>query len=246
MKTALILLFLSSYLSAEVLNIAFSRSSNEPYVEINKRKLTGGVLKELIDLMGKRSGIKLEYTLISKRNQEKALLDGVVDAVCLLNPSHVKNSQLFIWSEPLYTEENVLIVRREDAKELNNLQALYGKKLGTITSHSYPTLQPYFDNQSIERIQNKKLANNINQLRFGVIDAVVDTKLSVGYCISKKNVEKELMVSNKNIDSQELHCMLRKEKQRSLVKFNAALNELKESGAIDNILNRYRAAKQLN
>jgi ABC-type amino acid transport substrate-binding protein len=106
-------------------------------------------------------------------------------------------------------------------------------------------LQPYFDNQSIERIENKKLSNNINQLRFGVIDAVVDTKLSVGYCISKKNVEEELMVSNKNIDSQDLHCMLRKDKQDDMLKLNAALNELKEKGLIDKVLNRYRSALKI-
>jgi len=246
MRTFIIIALLSTYLSAEVLKVAFSRSSNEPYVEINKRKLTGGVLKEFVDLVAKGSGLKVEYVLISKRNQEKSIIEGKVDVVCLLNPSDVQNSQEFIWSEPLYTEENVLIVRRDEAKELNNLHSLYGRKLGTIASHSYPTLQPYFDNQSIERIQNKKLSNNINQLRFGVIDAVVDTKVSVGYCISKKNVEQQLMVSNKNIDSHELHCMLRKNEQNILVKFNAALNQLKEKGAIDKILNRYRAAIQVN
>jgi len=246
MKIFFILMLLSAYLSAEVLKVAFSRSSNEPYVEINKRKLTGGVLKEFVDLLAKGSGLKVEYVLISKRNQEKSILEGKVDVVCLLNPSDVHNSQEFIWSEPLYTEENVLIVRKDTAKELNNLHSLYGHKLGTITSHSYPTLQPYFDNQSIERVQNKKLSNNINQLRFGIIDAVVDTKVSVGYCISKKNVEEQLTVSNKNIDSQELHCMLRKNEQNTLVKFNTVLSQLKEKGSIDKILNRYRAAIHLN
>ena len=242
MRSLFIILLLSSYLSAEVLKIAFSRSSNEPYVEINKRKLTGGILKEFVDLVSKRSGVKVEYVLISKRNQEALMIEGKVDAVCLLNPNDVQNSQKFIWSKPLYTEEDVLIVRRDDAQKLNSLQSLYGHKLGTIENHSYPTLQPYFKNESIQRIENKKLVNNINQLRFGVIDAVVDTKLSVGYCISKKNVEEQLIVSNANIDSQELHCMLRKDKQTTLVKFDAALSELKEKGSFDKILKRYRAS----
>ncbi len=129
---------------------------------------------------------------------------------------------------------------QEEAQKLNSIPALYGKKLGTINNHSYPSLQAYFDNKSIERIENKKLSNNINQLRFGVIDVVIDTKLSVAYCISKKNVAQELKISNENIDAQELHCMLRKERQNTLVKLNTALNELQHKGKIDKVLNRYR------
>jgi ABC-type amino acid transport substrate-binding protein len=242
MKFFIVLVMISTYLSAEMLKIAFSRSSNEPYVKIDKRQLTGGVLKEFVDLISKQSGVKVEYVLVSKRNQEKAIVDGIIDGVCLLNPSDVQNSQRFIWSDALYKEEDVLIVRREDASSLNSLKSLSGHKLGTIASHTYPALQPYFNNHSIERIENKKLVNNINQLRYGVIDAVVDTKLAVGYCISKKNVEDKFIVSNKNIDEQELHCMFRKDKGSSLVKLNLALSTLKERGVFDKIINKYRSA----
>jgi len=242
MKFILLMIGLSSFLFSEVLKISFSRSSSEPYVYIDKRQLTGGVLKELLDALSKESGIKMEYVLVSKRNQEQEMVDGTIDGACLLNPNDILNATKFQWSSVLYVEEDVLIVRKEDAKNLNNITSLHGHKVGTIQAHSYPHLDPYFHNNSIERVDNKKLSNNINQLRFGVIDAVVDTKLAVGHCIQKKNMQDKLIVSNKIIDSQDLHCAFRKDMSVSLEKINSALYLLKEKGVIDKILQKYKAA----
>ncbi|PHR55845.1 MAG: hypothetical protein COA44_09395 [Arcobacter sp.] len=242
MKMFLLMLGLSSFLFSEVLKISFSRSSSEPYVYIDKRQLTGGVLKELMDALSKQSGIKMEYVLVSKRNQEKELIDGNIDGACLLNQNDFFNATKFQWSSVLYVEEDVLIVRKEDASNLHNITSLYGHKVGTIQSHSYPHLDPYFHNNSIQRVDNKKLSNNINQLRFGVIDAVVDTKLAVGHCIQKKNMQDKLIVSNKTIDTQDLHCAFRKDMDISLERINSALFILKEKGVINKILQKYKAS----
>jgi len=242
MKLLLILLGLSSFVFAEVLKISFSRSASEPYVVIDKRKLTGGVLKELMDALSKQSGIKMQYVLVSKRNQEKEMMAGVIDGSCLVSPQELVDSSKYLWSDALYEEEDVLIVRKEDASTLKNLDSLYGHKLGAIQAHSYPTLTPYFKNNSIERIDNKKLSSNISQLRFGALDAVVDTKLAVAHCIQKKNMEDKLIISNKAIDKQELHCAFRKDMDISLERINSALYIMKEKGVIDRILNKYRAS----
>ncbi len=242
MKSLMFIMALSSFLCAEVLKISFSRSSSEPYVFIDKRELTGGVLKELMDALSKQSGIKMEYVLVSKRNQDEEMKAGTIDGRCLINPDDFANSDDYLWSNSLYEEEDVLIVRKEDAKSLQSISSLYGHKVGTIQAHSYPLLNPYFNNKSIERVENKKLTNNINQLRFGVIDAVVDTKLAVGHCIQKKNVEDIFVVSNKALEKQPLHCAFRKDINISLEKLNSAIVALKESGVIDKIINKYKAS----
>jgi len=241
-KFFITILALSSLLFSEVLKISFSRSTAEPYVFIDKRELKGGVLKEIMDALAKQSGIKMEYVLVSKRNQLQQMHEGKIDGSCLINPKDILNASELQWSSPIYEEEDVLIVRKEDASSLNNINALYGHKVGTIYSHTYPNLDPYFKNNSIERVENKKLTNNINQLRFGVLDAVIDTKVSVGHCIQKKNMQDKLIVSNKVIDSQELHCAFRKDMKTSIEKINSALYILKEKGVIDKILRKYKAA----
>jgi len=241
-KFIIVLLTLSSFLFSEVLKISFSRSASEPYVYIDKRQLTGGVLKELVDALSKQSGITMQYILVPKRNQEQEMSEGNIDGSCLISPNDLLNASSFQWSSVLYEEEDVLIVRKEDVNNINNITSLYGHKVGTIQAHSYPHLDPYFKNNSIQRVENKKLANNINQLRFGVVDAVVDTKLAVGHCIQKKNMQDKLVVSNKVIDKQELHCVFRKDMRVSLDKINSALSILKEKGVIEKILQKYRAA----
>jgi len=242
MKFFLVMLGLSSFLWAEVLKISFSRSISEPYVFIDKRKLTGGVLKELMDALSKQSGIKMQYVLVSKRNQEKEMKAGNIDGSCLISQNDFMNPNQYQWSNSLYEEEDVLIVRKGDAHNLKALRSLYGHKVGTIQAHFYPHLDPYFKNNSIERVENKKLSNNMNQLRFGVIDAVVDTKLAVGHCMQKKNMHDKLVVSNKAIDKQEIHCAFRKDMDTSIEKINSALYILKEKGVIDKILKQYRAS----
>jgi polar amino acid transport system substrate-binding protein len=242
MKLLLLMIGLSSFMFAEVLKISYSRSSNEPYVLIDKRQLTGGVLKELMDALSKQSGLSMEYVLTAKRNQNKAMEEGTIDGICLINPSDEGSSDDYLWSVPLYTEEDVLIVRRDNANNLQTLESLFGHKIGAIEAHHHPKLDPYFKNKSIERIDNKKLENNINQLRFGVVDAVVDTKLSVGHCINKKNVEDKFVVSNKIIDQQDLHCMFRKDMDVPIEKINSALTTLKKKGVIDRIISKYRAS----
>ena len=242
MKFFVLMMGLSSLLFCEVLKISFSRSASEPYVFIDKRELTGGVLKELMDALSKQSGIEMKYVLVSKRNQEEQMKSGNIDGSCLINPTDLLHPKEHLWSTSLYEEEDVLIVRKKDAHKLNTLSSLHGHKVGTIQAHSYPTLNPYFQNKKIERIENKKLVNNINQLRFGVLDAVVDTKLAVGHCIQKKNIEQSLSISNQAIDKQELFCAFRKDMEVSLEKINAAFFVLKEKGVIDKILNKYKAS----
>ncbi len=243
MKGFFIVFILStSLLYAEVLKISYSRSSVEPYVLIEKRELTGGVLKELMDAVSEQSGVSMKYVLTSKRNNNKAMEEGKIDAVCLINPQEERAFNDYLWSIPLYTEEDVLIVRKEEAKDLQTLQSLFGHKVGTLEAHYHPKLDPYFKNNSIERIDNKKLANNINQLRFGVIDAIVDTKLSVGHCMKKNKIEDKFIISSKTIDQQELHCMFRKNMSVSLDKINKAVQKLKDKGVIDKIISKYRAS----
>ncbi len=241
MKFMIVLFSLTGLLFSEVLTISFSRSASEPYVFIDKRELTGGVLKELMDALSKESGIKMKYVLVSKRNQEEEMKQGSIDGSCLISPSDFISPNEHLWSAPLYEEQDVLIVRKSDVNKLNNLNALRGHKVGTIYARNYPRLLPYFKQKKIERVENKKLSNNINQLRFGIIDAVVDTKLAVGHCIQKKNVEDDIIVSNQAIDSQQLFCAFRKNMNVSLDKINAALTDLKQKGVIDKILNKYRA-----
>ena len=241
MKLLLLMIGLSSFMFAEVLKISYSRSSDEPYVLIDKRQLTGGVLKELMDALSKQSGLGMEYVLTAKRNQDMAMQEGKIDGICLINPSDEVSSDNYLWSVPLYTEEDVLIVRRDNANSLQSLESLFGHKIGAIEAHHHPKLDPYFKNNSIERIDNKKLANNINQLRFGIVDAVVDTKLSVGHCMKKRNIDDNFVISNRTIDQQDLHCMFRKDMNVPIEKINAALTTLKQKGVIDRIINKYRA-----
>ncbi len=229
-------------LASDILKISYSRSSSEPYVLIDKRELTGGVLKELMDAISQQSGLSMEYVLTAKRNQGKAMQEGKIDGVCLINPSDEASSDDYLWTVPLYTEEDVLIVRKDKAKNFRSLESLFGFKVGTIEAHHHPKLDPYFKKNAIERIDNKKLANNINQLRFGVIDAVVDTKLSVGYCMNKKKIDDRFVISNKVIDQQDLHCMFRKDMSVSIDKINSALQALKDNGVIDKIISKYRAS----
>ena len=241
MKLLLLMIGLSSFMFAEVLKISYSRSSDEPYVLIDKRQLTGGVLKELMDALSKQSGLGMEYVLTAKRNQDMAMQEGKIDGICLINPSDEVSSDNYLWSVPLYTEEDVLIVRKDNANSLQSLESLFGHKIGAIEAHHHPKLDPYFKNNSIERIDNKKLANNINQLRFGIVDAVVDTKLSVGHCMKKRNIDDNFVISNRTIDQQDLHCMFRKDMNVPIEKINAALTTLKQKGVIDRIINKYRA-----
>lgn len=242
MKLIWLLVCSFAFLGAESLKISFSRSNPEPYVFIDKRELSAGVLKEIMDALSKQSGIKIEYVMVGKRNQDEAMESGRIDGRCLINPGEVEMPESYQWSTPLYMEEDVLIVRKEDIASFQNISALFGHKVGTIRSHHYPELRPYFENNSIERVENKKLSNNINQLRFGVIDAVIDTKLSVSHCVQKKNMENELVIANRVIDQQELFCAFRKEMQVPIEKINASLSLLKEKGVIDAILKKYRAA----
>ncbi len=242
MKLFIVMITLfTSLLSSDVLKISYSRSSPEPYVLIDKRKLTGGVLKELMDALSVQSGLSMEYVLTARRNHTKAMQDGTIDGVCLINPKDEISSDQYVWTVPLYTEEDVLIVHKEKAKNLRSLESLFGFKVGAIEAHHHPKLDPYFKNNSIERIDNQKLANNINQLRFGVIDAVVDTKVSVGHCMKKKNIDDKFVISNKIIDQQDLHCMFRKDRKIPIDKINSALQTLKDKGVIDKIISKYRA-----
>jgi len=242
MKAILLLICVSSFLFSEVLKISFSRSISEPYVYIDKRQLTGGVLKELMDTVSKQSGITIEYVLVPKRNQEAKILDGSIDGTCLLNPNSVLNPQQFQWSSVLYVEEDILIVRKDDAHVLNSVNALSGHKVGTTDTSDYSSLAPFFNDNSIEKIKNKKLSNNINQLRFGIVDAVLDTRLAIGHYIKKNNIQDKLVILNRSIDTQALHCAFRKDRSVSSQKINLALSILKEKGVIDKILRKYKAS----
>jgi len=243
-----LLLLASSLLNAQSvpsaisapLKVAYSASHSEPYSFTYKGQITTGIIKDLMDALAEQLGTQAEYLLLPRKRIPQYLLQGKADIKVIANPAWEPQPDKFLWSVPLFTETQILVLPNNPAlsKEVR-LDSLPGDRIGTILGYSYPILGPYFQEGSLQRIDSRELELSFKMLMAGRLDALVSSEILVRHYLKTQGSSLNYRLVMGLLPSYEIQLMISQNTRFSLEEINRAVQHLKNSGKIRETLNKY-------
>ena len=83
--------------------------NSPPYATALQGELSDGITRDIGQLLAKELRVNARFLAVSRKRQPGQLLSGKVDVLLITNPKWLEEPNNFIWSEPLFEEEDVLI-----------------------------------------------------------------------------------------------------------------------------------------
>ncbi|UOC10510.1 transporter substrate-binding domain-containing protein [Streptococcus equinus] len=187
---------------------------------------------EIAKAIGEELGVKVKFSSMSFNNVLASLQSGKADIAISGISATPERKKAYNFSEPYYESENVVLIKKTDLDKYTKTTSLDGLSVGTQKG----TIQETVASEQLKGAKVVALTQNgemINELKNGQIQAVVLEKpIAEGYVANND----DLTISNitlKNDDADAYAVALPKDDDKLTKKVNKVINDLKDSGKID-------------
>ena len=196
---------------------------------VNGKDTLVGADIELAKAIGKKLGVKVEFSVMSFDNVLASVQSGKADIAIAGISVTDERKKVYDFSDSYYTSENVVIVKKDKVNDFTSADSLAKQTVGT------------------QKASVVSLASNgemINELKSGQIQAVVLEKaIAEGYIA--QNDDLTLASFNLKSDGSDAYAVaIRKGSDDLLKEINAVIKETKESGKFDQWLKEASSYKQ--
>ena len=148
-----------------------------PLAQFENGTLSGGILKDLGELIAQRMGLHAVFVSIPSRRVSDALSSGTGDAVCYVLPRWLDGN--FNWTQPVLNNAG-LVVARSDAPVIKSLADLADKPVGTIAGYRYPDIEAVLGKQ-FRRDDAPTMDHNFRKLAVGRMQYAVMEQSTYSY-----------------------------------------------------------------
>ena len=194
---------------------------------------TSGILFDITHAIAKQLDMELEMLPIPRKRIEMSLETNLVDMNCVANPKWYK-SMYIKWSDDLYSNPDILI-NREGIKTLDALSDYKNLRIGTTLGYIYPEIVGYIKDKNILPVISTTPSESYEKYRKNKVSGFVSASIEASYFYKK--TEDEVIHMNDN----KIHCALSPSLSNSTINnINTAIHKLKDSGQIEEILERYK------
>ena len=232
-----LLLFCSGLTVATELKLA--TSPWPPYVDEN---LPGkGLAIKLVTTALTRAG----YTTTLKIESWTRTLEGAGIGVYDIIPTawySEERARAFSFSKPYLTNNIMLLKRKNDPFTYSDLSSLQGRIIGVIPGYAYG---PEFDAAgNFYRVNSRHLIENLTRLQQGQIDLTLDDERVLLHDLDKymHNSQDQLIMLPKPLSVNGLHIAVSRQRpdhEKIVAAFDKAMEEMKEDGEYEKILNEF-------
>lgn len=205
-----------------------------PLVSVQEGQLSGGILKDIGDVLAARLGRRATYLVLPSRRVPLALQEGKADALCYVMPGWIKGD--FGWTQHFIPDDGV-VVALPDAPVLATLQDLADIPVGTVAGYVYPrvtaTLGPHFHRNDAPAMQN-----NFDKLLAGRTQYAITEQMS--YLYYQRQHPGSRLRRDVTYESFNAPCALSRHSTLKLADVDKAISGLIADGTIAAILANYR------
>jgi len=138
-----------SYSDNKTLSVAIPTEDYAPFIII-KNEHVSGLLVDPLRLAAQKIGVKLIFKFLPEKRSQEMLSRHLIDAR-IDSSTWVKNSEAYLWSEPIVLIEEVFIYHKNSITNFETNEALNGAEIVTHFGYSYPNLQVLMKNKLINR-----------------------------------------------------------------------------------------------
>ncbi len=239
LKTILLtILLLAQSIKAQeldVLRLAVYLPQSPPYmfIDLNTGEVTG-ILPDLMKRYTEQHGLTFSYQYLNRIRVEKFLYIGKSD-VSLLSPSWVESPEKLIFSEPLYRNGD----RFYSIKPIPKMIDLHGQVVCTREFFKYPIFDKLVKDKKVIRMDTNSEISQLRMLLSGRCDFAYLNEWVANYMIKNDFNFAKFYQAENTFDNSNGILAFHPRWQSRLPEFNAFVRQIKKSGELKRIVERY-------
>jgi polar amino acid transport system substrate-binding protein len=208
-----------------------------PMVQLDHGRPTQGILYDVMLSLATQVGVPAEFHVLPRTRVQSAMEHGEVDVRCYAAQSWLPNqSGDYIWSIPLWIQPDVLISRQAPTAVV--AADLPRQSIGTVLGYSYPTLQPLFDADRLQREDARNQEQVLEKLHAGRYRYAVSNQWTLDWFNQRLLPERQLK-RVAVLQEQRVGCYVRNDPKVPVQRILRTLLRMKMSGEIDDIIRLY-------
>jgi len=214
-----------------------------PMVQIEHGRPTQGILHDIMLSLATQVGVPAEFHVLPRARVQNAMEHGEVDVRCYAAQSWLPNqSGDYIWSLPLLFQRDLLISRDDQPLHVDPAR-LPRQSIGTVLGYTYPTLQPLFDADHLQRDDARNQEQVLEKLLAGRYRYAVSNQWTLDWFNQRLLPEQQLR-GVAVLQEQHVGCYVRNDPQVPAQRILRTLLRMKMSGEIDDIIRLYTGSSE--
>ncbi len=214
-----------------------------PMVQIEYGRPTQGILHDIMLSLATQVGVPAEFHVLPRARVQNAMEHGEVDVRCYAAQSWLPNqSGDYIWSLPLLFQRDLLISRDNQPLHVDPAR-LPRQSIGTVLGYTYPTLQPLFDADHLQRDDARNQEQVLEKLLAGRYRYAVSNQWTLDWFNQRLLPEQQLR-GVAVLQEQHVGCYVRNDPQVPVQRILRTLLRMKMSGEIDDIIRLYTGSSE--
>ncbi|SDO49131.1 polar amino acid transport system substrate-binding protein [Pseudomonas arsenicoxydans] len=209
-----------------------------PMVQLDHGRPTQGILYDMMLSLATQVGVPAEFHVLPRTRVQNAMEHGEVDVRCYAAQSwQPSQSGDYIWSIPLWTQPDVLITRQTPPSAVIAAN-LPRQSIGTVLGYSYPTLQPLFDADQLQREDARNQEQVLEKLHAGRYRYAVSNQWTLDW-FNQRLLPEQQLKRVAVLQEQRVGCYVRNDPKVPVQRILRTLLRMKMSGEIDDIIRLY-------
>ncbi|BBP69895.1 amino acid ABC transporter substrate-binding protein [Pseudomonas sp. Seg1] len=209
-----------------------------PMVQIERGQPTQGILHDMMLSLATQVGVPAEFHVLPRARVQNAMERGEVDVRCYAAQSWLPNqSGDYIWSIPLLFQRDLLISGQSQPAHVEPA-SLAPQSIGTVLGYTYPTLQPLFDANQLQREDARNQEQVLDKLLAGRYRYAVSNQWTLDWFNQRLTPDQQLH-GVAVLQEQHVGCYVRNDPKVPVQRILRTLLRMKMSGEIDEIIRLY-------
>lgn len=229
---------MASALAAEL--TLYTYHSNPPFVTGDGKGLT----YELADYMTKKSkgALTVKVAVLPRARVDQTVQSAdFKDVVPWVFPVWFKDKDKtnYLWSEPLFPDENIIVSTPAKKVEFSGPDSLKGMSFGGVLGHNYSGIDDLVKAGQITREDAQNEETNLRKVASGRVDATLLPGSSANFLVPQLGIADKIHVSATPQSRYTRHLLVAKSNPELLKQLNAIIAEMKTDAAWQDILKKY-------
>lgn len=240
---ALLGISLNAMAAQAPLRFAVPDSWAMPMVQLQDGRPTQGILHDILLSLATQVGAPAQFIVLPRARIQSAMEHGDIDVRCYAAQSWLPNqSGDYIWSVPLWFQRDLLVSRQDQSARIDPAH-LPRQAIGTVNGYSYPTLQPLFNADQLQREDARNQEQVLEKLLAGRYRYAVSNQWTLDW-INQRLLPEQQLRGVAVLQEQDIGCYVRNDPKVPVQRILRTLLRMKMSGEIDDIIRLYTGSSE--
>ncbi|MBV8468458.1 MAG: transporter substrate-binding domain-containing protein [Burkholderiaceae bacterium] len=221
------------------LRVAVSSSWGMPFAKFQGDQVVGGLVPDLSKALAVSLEMPLRFVILPGKRFEAASMDGQFDLRCYLEPAWVEAPEAYEWSGALFSFNDVVVGQRDSPSPRALKDLASGARVSVVEGYVYPGVDAQFKSGALKRDVSPDQVKVLAKVARGHTPYGISNVLALSWFV-RHNLDANLSNWQLAVGHVDFQCVVPHASSLDASKTFKALHQLKQSGALDEILGNYR------